>query len=83
MDKANIVIAVLMGLFAGWLAAFVVPGEQGIIQYLVSGVLGSFVGSFVLNKSGVNLGIHNEIARDVVTATIGAIIVLYLAKLLA
>ena len=83
MDRTNIIIALLMGLAAGWLAAWVVPGDQGVLQWLVSGVLGSFVGSYALNKTRINLGIHNEIARDIATATIGAIIVLYLAKLLA
>ncbi len=81
MDKTNIIVALLMGIIAGWLASFVVGGH-GIVQYLISGVLGSFVGSFVLNKMGINLGIKNEIGRDVVTATIGAVIVMIVARIL-
>jgi uncharacterized membrane protein YeaQ/YmgE (transglycosylase-associated protein family) len=81
MDKTNVVIAVLMGLVAGWLASFVVGGG-GLVQYLVSGVLGSFVGSFVLNKAAINIGINNEIARDTITATIGAVIIMILANIL-
>ena len=81
MDTKNIVIAVIMGLAAGWLASWVVGG-YGITQYLISGILGSFVGSFVLNRAGINLGIRNEIGRDIATATIGAIIVMIVAKIL-
>ena len=81
MDKTNIIVALVMGVVAGWLASFVVGGH-GIIQYLISGILGSFVGSYALNKMGVNLGIHNEIGRDVVTATIGAVIVMIVARIL-
>ncbi len=81
MDSKNIIIALLIGLFAGWLASFIVGGG-GIVQYLISGVLGSFVGSFALNKAGLNLGISNEVGRDVVTATIGAVIVMIIANLL-
>jgi uncharacterized membrane protein YeaQ/YmgE (transglycosylase-associated protein family) len=81
MDTKNIIIAVLMGLAAGWLASWIVGG-YGFVQYLISGVLGSFVGSFVLNKSGINLGIKNEIGRDIITATIGAIIVMIIARIL-
>jgi uncharacterized membrane protein YeaQ/YmgE (transglycosylase-associated protein family) len=81
MDKTNIVVALVMGIVAGWLASFVVGGH-GIVQYLISGILGSFVGSFALNKMGINLGIHNEIGRDVVTATIGAVIVMIVARIL-
>ncbi len=81
MDSKNIVIAVIMGLIAGWLASWIVGG-YGIVQYLISGILGSFVGSFVLNKAGINLGIRNEIGRGITTATIGAIIVMVIAKIL-
>lgn len=81
MDKSNLIIALLTGVIAGWLASWVVGGG-GLVQYLVSGVLGSFVGSWVLNKTGGNLGIRNEIARDIVTATIGAVIVMVIAHVL-
>jgi uncharacterized membrane protein YeaQ/YmgE (transglycosylase-associated protein family) len=82
MDAKNIGIALLIGLIAGWLASFV-TGGSGLIRYLVSGVLGSFVGSFVLGKLGIHLGIENEIARDIVTAAIGAVIVVFAARLIA
>ena len=81
MDQKNIIIALLMGLLAGWLASFIVGGG-GIVQYLISGVLGSFVGSYALNKAGLNMGIQNEIGRDVATATIGAVIVMIIANIL-
>jgi uncharacterized membrane protein YeaQ/YmgE (transglycosylase-associated protein family) len=82
MDKTNLIIALIIGLVAGWLASWIVGGG-GLVQYLVSGVLGSFVGSWVLNKTGINLGINNEVARDIVTATIGAIIVMLIAHVLS
>jgi uncharacterized membrane protein YeaQ/YmgE (transglycosylase-associated protein family) len=81
MDKTNVMIALVMGVIAGWLASFIVGGG-GLVQYLVSGVLGSFVGSYVLNKTAINLGINNEIARDTITATIGAVIVMIVANIL-
>jgi uncharacterized membrane protein YeaQ/YmgE (transglycosylase-associated protein family) len=75
-------IAVVMGIVAGWLASWVVGGG-GLLRYLVTGVIGSFVGSYVLNKAGINLGLSNEYARDIATATIGAIIVVFVARFLA
>jgi uncharacterized membrane protein YeaQ/YmgE (transglycosylase-associated protein family) len=81
MDQKNIIIALVLGLVAGWLASFVVGG-YGIVQYLISGVIGSFVGSYVLNKAGLDLGIKNEYGRDIATATIGAILVMILARIL-
>jgi uncharacterized membrane protein YeaQ/YmgE (transglycosylase-associated protein family) len=84
MDSKNIFIALLMGLAAGWLASFVpfTGGNGGLLQYLISGVLGSFVGSYALQKANINLGIHNEIGRDIATATIGAVIVMIIANIL-
>jgi uncharacterized membrane protein YeaQ/YmgE (transglycosylase-associated protein family) len=82
MDFKNILIALLIGLVAGWLASFVVGGE-GLLRYMLTGVIGSFVGSFLLNYFGISLGIKNEAVRDIVTATIGAIIVVLAARVIA
>ncbi len=65
---------------AGWPVSWC--GGGGLVQYLLSGVLGSFVGSFVLNKADINIGINNEIGRDIATATIGAVIVMIIANIL-
>jgi uncharacterized membrane protein YeaQ/YmgE (transglycosylase-associated protein family) len=82
MDFKNILIALLIGLVAGWLASFVVGGE-GLLRYMLTGVIGSFVGSFLLNYFGIPLGIKNEAVRDIITATIGAIIVVLAARVIA
>jgi uncharacterized membrane protein YeaQ/YmgE (transglycosylase-associated protein family) len=81
MDAKNAVIAVLLGIAAGWLASFIAGGE-GLFHYAVTGILGSYVGSYMLDKFKINLGIRNEIGRDIATATIGAIIIMALAHML-
>jgi uncharacterized membrane protein YeaQ/YmgE (transglycosylase-associated protein family) len=78
----QIVIFLLIGLVAGWLASFVVQGG-GLLQYLLSGVIGAFVGGFVLDALGIRLGIKNPLLAQIVTATIGAIIVVLLARLIS
>jgi uncharacterized membrane protein YeaQ/YmgE (transglycosylase-associated protein family) len=72
----------VIGLVAGWLAS-VVMGGSGLIRYLVIGVIGSFVGGYLLRAVGVDLGIRNKIAREIATATIGAIVVVILARIIA
>jgi uncharacterized membrane protein YeaQ/YmgE (transglycosylase-associated protein family) len=81
VNTKNAFIGVLIGICGGWLASWVVGGE-GIFHYLITGVMGSFVASAVFNKLGINLGIRNDIGRDIATATIGAIIVMMVARLL-
>ncbi len=72
----------LIGIVAGWLASILVGGG-GLLQYLLSGVIGSFVGGFLLNALGINLGIKNALAAQIVTATIGAIVVVIAARIIA
>lgn len=84
MDQQTreLVIFALIGLVAGYLASIVVGGS-GIIRYLVSGVIGAFVGPMLLKALKLDLGIRNALAGQIVTATIGAIIVVILAKLIS
>ncbi len=78
----GIIVFLVIGLVAGWLASLVVGGG-GLVRYLLSGVIGAFVGGFLLNATGINLGIKNELVSQIVTATIGAIVVVIVARLIS
>ena len=83
MDRRTLTVMAIIGIVAGWLASFIVgPSGWGLMGYLVSGVLGAFVGGYALNAAGINLGIKNQFASQIVTATIGAIIVVILARII-
>lgn len=84
MDEKTraILVFALIGIVAGFLASFLVGGG-GLVQYLLSGVIGAFVGGWLLGALGVNLGINNPLAAQIVTATIGAIVVVLLARLIS
>ncbi|MEZ5900912.1 MAG: GlsB/YeaQ/YmgE family stress response membrane protein [Hyphomicrobium sp.] len=79
--RALIVFA-LVGIVAGFLASIVVGGG-GLIQYLLSGVIGAFVGGYLLRLLGVNLGISNPLVSQIVTSTIGAIVVVLVARMIS
>lgn len=83
ISTQSLVFILGIGLVAGFLASLLVGGGGGIIGYLIKGVLGAFVGSFVIDAAGIDLGLRNEIARHIATATIGAVIVVLLARFLA
>ena len=80
-DAKALVVFLLIGLVAGFLASIIVGGG-GLVRYLITGVLGAFVGGYLLSALGVNLGIKNPLASQIVTATIGAIFVVLLARLI-
>jgi uncharacterized membrane protein YeaQ/YmgE (transglycosylase-associated protein family) len=81
-ETRDLVVLCLIGLLAGWLASVIVGGG-GLLRYLVTGVIGAFVGGYVLGALGISLGIGNPFVSRVVTATIGAIIVVLLARMIA
>ncbi len=75
------IVFLLIGLVAGFLASLIVGGG-GLIGCLVSGVIGAFVGGFLFHYFGVSLGIENALVVEVIHATVGAIIVVLLARLI-
>ena len=82
MDTRSIIVAILIGLVAGWLASIVVGGG-GLVRYIITGLIGAFVGSYLLSALGINLGLGNPLVSQIITATIGAIVVVLLARLIA
>jgi uncharacterized membrane protein YeaQ/YmgE (transglycosylase-associated protein family) len=71
-----------VGILAGFLASLVVGGG-GLVTFLISGVIGSFVGGYLFATLRLELGIRNDLVRQIVTSTVGAVIVVMLARLIA
>jgi uncharacterized membrane protein YeaQ/YmgE (transglycosylase-associated protein family) len=71
-----------IGLVAGTLAGFVLGGG-GLLRNLIVGVIGSFVGGYLLTAANISLPIGNVLVSQIVTATIGAIVVIIIARVIA
>lgn len=81
LSNENLLVILLVGIVAGWLAGKVVRGAGfGIIGDLVIGILGAFIGSWLLPKVGLHLG--DGIVMAIINATLGAIVLLLLVRLL-
>lgn len=78
----QIVVTIVIGLVAGWLASLVVGGG-GLLRYIITGIIGAFVGTFVLGALGIRLRLGNNVLEQIVTAAVGAIIVVILARIIA
>jgi uncharacterized membrane protein YeaQ/YmgE (transglycosylase-associated protein family) len=76
----NLLIFLLIGALAGWLAGVVMKGRGfGVLVNIVVGVLGAFFGGWLLPKLGVSFG------GDVglfITAFIGAVVLLAIIGLI-
>ena len=81
MDTRAILIFLGIGLVAGFLAFLILPGSGNIIAMLLAGVIGSFVGGYVFSALKIRLNI-NPVATQIITSTVGAIIVVLIARLI-
>lgn len=80
MSNESLLIIVLVGLIAGWLAAQIVQGTGlGLIGDLIIGILGAFIGSWLLPRLGIHLG--SGVVYEIINATIGALILLVIIRL--
>lgn len=83
MTLESIVINVLIGAAAGWLASLVIKGRNlGVIGTIAVGILGSFVGSWLLHKLNIRIGL-SPIINSIITSAIGAIVILLLLGLIS
>lgn len=77
----NILVFLLVGLLAGWIADNLFGDDSfGLVGNLVVGIIGAFIGGFVLGLFDVDLG---GLIGETVTAVIGALILLWIVKMLA
>lgn len=81
-DITPLIVFLAIGLLAGWLASLVLGGG-GLLRNLIVGVIGSFVGGYVLNLAGIRLPIDNVWVSSIFTATIGALLVILIARVVA
>ena len=80
MSGESLIVILFVGVVAGWLAGQIVRGAGfGLIGDLLIGVVGGFIGSWLLPQLGVHLGAG--ILREILNATIGAILLLLIIRL--
>jgi len=76
----DLIIFLLIGALAGWLAGAIMKGGGfGLIGDIVVGVLGSFLGGWLLPKLGLSIGGD---FGGFITAVIGAVILLFIVRLI-
>jgi len=82
VDPVAIVIWLVIGAIAGWLASMIVKaGSLGLIGDIVVGLVGAVVAGYLLSRVGIYLGVGY--VAEVVSAVIGAIVLLVIVRLVS
>jgi len=80
MTTENLIIFLLIGLVAGWLAGKIMKGGGfGLVGDLVVGVIGAFLGGWVFGLLGVAAW---GILGTLIEAVVGALLLLYVVRLI-
>lgn len=79
----GIILWIIFGAIAGWIASVVMKtnASQGLLMDIVLGIVGSIVGGFLMglvNQSGVD-GFN---LNSLFVAVIGAVVVIYIGRML-
>ncbi|KAF7599870.1 MAG: GlsB/YeaQ/YmgE family stress response membrane protein [Candidatus Dactylopiibacterium carminicum] len=76
----SLIIFLIIGAVAGWLAGQFTKGAGfGILGNIIVGIVGSFIGGFAFGLLGLS---SHGLIGSIVTATVGAIILLYIVRLI-
>ncbi|PPC86821.1 MAG: GlsB/YeaQ/YmgE family stress response membrane protein [Hyphomicrobium sp.] len=82
MALESLIILLVIGAIAGFLAGLIVKGYGfGVIGNIVVGIVGAFIGSWLLPQVGFAIG-GEPIVGQIISATIGAVILLVLLGVL-
>ncbi|WP_428774385.1 GlsB/YeaQ/YmgE family stress response membrane protein [Vibrio sp.] len=75
----SLIAFLIIGAIAGWLAGNLTKGSGfGVIGNIAIGIVGSFIGGFAFGLLGFSSG---NFFGSIVTATVGAVILLYIVRL--
>jgi uncharacterized membrane protein YeaQ/YmgE (transglycosylase-associated protein family) len=82
MEPQGIIIWLLIGAIAGFLAGLVMHGGgYGVIGNIIIGILGAAVAGWLFPRLGVSIPIPNPLIRSIAVSTIGAVILLFVIGL--
>jgi len=79
MEAHGIIVWLIIGAIAGWLAGRLVKGGGfGLIGDIVVGIVGALIGGWLAGALGISIG--SGLIASIITAVIGAVILLIIVR---
>ena len=81
LSNESLLVILFVGIVAGWLAGRVMEGGGfGLIGDLIVGLVGAFIGHWLLPQLGIHLGVG--LVAAIINAFIGAVVLLLVLRLI-
>lgn len=81
LSNESLLVILFVGIVAGWLAGRVMEGGGfGLIGDLIVGLVGAFIGNWLLPQLGIHLGVG--LVAAIINAFIGAVVLLLVLRLI-
>lgn len=83
MTATGLIIFLIVGAIAGWLAGLIVRGFGfGLLGNIVVGIIGAFLAGWLLPMLGVGFTVGSPIVTSILYALVGAVILLVIIGLI-
>ncbi len=80
MTVESLIIFLLIGAIAGWLAGQIMKGGgYGLVGDIIVGIIGAFIGGWLFGRLGIAAG---GIIGMIIAATVGSIILIALLRMI-
>lgn len=80
MTVETLIVWLVVGLIAGFLASAVVGGGYGLVGDIIIGIVGAFIGGWLFRALGIGVG--GGIVGTIIVAFVGACLLLLLLRAL-
>ncbi len=77
----NIILWIVLGALAGWIASMIMKTPQGLLMDIVVGIVGAFIGGFLFSQFGAQ-GVTGFNLPSILVAIVGSVVLLAIVKAL-
>ena len=83
MTLTALLVTLIIGAIAGWLAGLIVKGHgQGLLMNIVVGIVGAVIAGWLFPMLGIGMSLSAPILGTIIFATLGAVILLVVLRLI-
>ena len=76
----NIILWVIFGAIAGFIADLIMSSDHGLLEDVILGIVGAFIGGFIMNFFGQS-GVTGFNIYSFVVAIAGAIVLIFIGRI--